>query len=251
MKFWFIAARPSLRRRDGVASAGTGLPAQIPALKIWEGHMHNRKNLEADPEIMAELSCWGAQSLSALSAFIVEKMYKAEAIKCMDSFKELKKHVEYFENKAGVKLTSIIDGIDFEVEKAILLDFSKNCFVAAKGVDGLNKSIVSIKTDLNGVRSALARIQTQLLINSWIVGSADDDQDRLRKRIIGIGSLLSPMAVTGVSKIRIGSQTDGGYVMLDDFVGVDGALSFGINDEDSWDVDIANRGLLFISTITQ
>src|SRR5438552_188332 len=37
--------------------------------------------------------------------------------------------------------------------------------------------------------------------------------------------LLRPQAATGVKKARLGSANDGGYVMLDDFQGVDTALS--------------------------
>ena len=36
---------------------------------------------------------------------------------------------------------------------------------------------------------------------------------------------------------------DGGYVMLDDFAGVTAALSFGIDVNCSWDMQIAERGI--------
>jgi SAM-dependent methyltransferase len=55
--------------------------------------------------------------------------------------------------------------------------------------------------------------------------------------------LLRPHAANGVNKARFGSPNDGGYVLLDDFRGVDTAFSFGIEQNASWDMDVAQRGL--------
>ncbi len=55
--------------------------------------------------------------------------------------------------------------------------------------------------------------------------------------------LLRPYAVHGFSKARFGSAHDGGYVLLDDFRGVDTAFSFGIDQNASWDLDIARKGV--------
>lgn len=55
--------------------------------------------------------------------------------------------------------------------------------------------------------------------------------------------LLRPHQVKGVKKRRFGRNADGGYVMLDDFGDAQTAISLGIGDEVSWDLDIANRGL--------
>jgi hypothetical protein len=43
--------------------------------------------------------------------------------------------------------------------------------------------------------------------------------------------------------VRVGRQFDGGYVMLDDFNDVKAALSFGVSDDVSWDLEVANRGI--------
>lgn len=53
---------------------------------------------------------------------------------------------------------------------------------------------------------------------------------------------------------RVGRANDGGYVMLDDFEGKRIAYSFGIADDVSWDLDMANRGLdvyMYDHTISQ
>ncbi|WP_242097995.1 FkbM family methyltransferase [Sphingomonas sp. CROZ-RG-20F-R02-07] len=55
--------------------------------------------------------------------------------------------------------------------------------------------------------------------------------------------LLRPQSVTGFAKVRLGKEADGGYTCIDDFAGIDTAFSFGINDDISWDLDAADRGL--------
>jgi hypothetical protein len=55
--------------------------------------------------------------------------------------------------------------------------------------------------------------------------------------------LLRPYAANGFKKARFGSSHDGGYVQLDDFQGVDTAFSFGIEQNASWDIDVAKRGV--------
>ena len=55
--------------------------------------------------------------------------------------------------------------------------------------------------------------------------------------------LVQPASVVSGSKIRIGSDNDGGYVMFDDLDRVGTALSLGILDDDNWDVAIAARGI--------
>ncbi len=55
--------------------------------------------------------------------------------------------------------------------------------------------------------------------------------------------MLRPCAVKGLNKARFGNPHDGGYILLDDFRGVDTAFSFGIEQNVSWEMDIAERGL--------
>ena len=62
-------------------------------------------------------------------------------------------------------------------------------------------------------------------------------------RVIGALRLLRPHSPKGTTKVRVGRFFDGGYVMLDSFEGVEAAYSLGINDDVSWDLDIASRGI--------
>ena len=64
-----------------------------------------------------------------------------------------------------------------------------------------------------------------------------------QKPFLQFASLFSPEKVIGFDKIRVGSETDGGYVMLDDFGDVDLALSFGVDINADWDVEVAERGI--------
>jgi len=52
-----------------------------------------------------------------------------------------------------------------------------------------------------------------------------------------------PKGVVGHRKVRIGGPNDGGYVMVDDFAGLEQAISVGIGTDVSWDLDIAARGM--------
>lgn len=62
-------------------------------------------------------------------------------------------------------------------------------------------------------------------------------------RARGILRLLRPHDLVGARKVRLGRFFDGGYVMIDLFKSVKAAYSLGINDDVSWDLDIANRGI--------
>lgn len=54
---------------------------------------------------------------------------------------------------------------------------------------------------------------------------------------------LRPTSVEGYHKIRMGNAHDGGYIALDDFADAAAVLSFGINDDVTWDLEVANRGM--------
>jgi hypothetical protein len=59
--------------------------------------------------------------------------------------------------------------------------------------------------------------------------------DDMRDRILALAALLAPQRAQGRSKVRVGAAHDGGYVMLDDWAGLVGAISIGIGTDDSWD----------------
>ena len=55
--------------------------------------------------------------------------------------------------------------------------------------------------------------------------------------------MLRPRKLIGSDKIRLGRLHDGGYVMVDRLDNIEAAYSLGINDDVSWDLDVAARGV--------
>jgi hypothetical protein len=74
-----------------------------------------------------------------------------------------------------------------------------------------------------------------------------------QREVLEVLRLLEPRAVVGFRKTRVGSPGDGGYVQIDDVAGVTRALSFGVADNDAWDLGMAARSVpveQFDGTIT-
>ena len=69
-------------------------------------------------------------------------------------------------------------------------------------------------------------------------------EDQAHQRLfLKLASMFTPQEVVGFEKIRVGSELDGGYVMIDDFQGIELALSFGVGGNADWDHAIARRGV--------
>ena len=62
------------------------------------------------------------------------------------------------------------------------------------------------------------------------------------QRLLEFARLIRPWTDEGLELVRVGGESDGGYVMANDF-DVAGAISIGIGSDVSWDVDLANRGI--------
>jgi hypothetical protein len=66
---------------------------------------------------------------------------------------------------------------------------------------------------------------------------------KLQEEILTVLRLLEPRKAADHAKIRVGTVGDGGYVQLDDLNGISHAFSFGVSDNDDWDVAMANAGI--------
>jgi hypothetical protein len=66
---------------------------------------------------------------------------------------------------------------------------------------------------------------------------------RLQGEILTVLRLLEPKKIGDYVKVRVGSDGDGGYVQIDDLVGISHAFSFGIADNDDWDLAMAKAGI--------
>lgn len=76
-------------------------------------------------------------------------------------------------------------------------------------------------------------------LNRLIANDAIELQTQIRNTL----RLLCPQAVKEYRKARFGSNGDGGYVHLDDFEGLDIAVSLGVENNIDWDRAVADRGL--------
>lgn len=96
-----------------------------------------------------------------------------------------------------------------------------------------------------GLKSTVNSLGDQLIdFTKPPTGPADE-------RLHELARLVQPMTGTGLRLVRVGGDTDGGYVMADDFA-ASGAISVGVGPDVSWDQDIAARGItvaLFDPTI--
>ncbi len=68
----------------------------------------------------------------------------------------------------------------------------------------------------------------------------------LQNRVKQIGRLLKPRCPASGKFVRVGRDEDGGYVMHDSVYQAKTAISLGIADEVSWDIELANAGLRIV-----
>lgn len=122
-------------------------------------------------------------------------------------------------------------------------------FLKKKVINIARKSLLKIKNPLRnilGIEDLRAEIEKANSILKFV--SLDQEKlgaSREYKNYFQFVEALRPMDILGQKYVRIGRDYDGGYVMLDNFehIGIDAAYSLGINDDVSWDLDIANKGI--------
>lgn len=71
----------------------------------------------------------------------------------------------------------------------------------------------------------------------------EQDGRIVHQEVLEALAVLRPHEAIGCQKIRVGNDGDGGYVCVDHFEGIDTALSLGVNNDVSWDEDMAGRGI--------
>lgn len=64
-----------------------------------------------------------------------------------------------------------------------------------------------------------------------------------QRKVLSVVRFLAPERIEIHRKVRVGSAGDGGYVQVDDYKGISRALSFGVSDDDSWDLAMAELGV--------
>lgn len=104
----------------------------------------------------------------------------------------------------------------------------------------LPQSIDDAEWRFNELRARLTRLE-ELLVDRF--PPASESAIARQDEILSLLRLLEPQNVVGFEKMRIGPAGDGGYVHIDDLNDVTRAFSFGISDNDAWDVAIAQKGV--------
>ena len=112
----------------------------------------------------------------------------------------------------------------------------------AERLDDLERSMASLATELRG-RPARSDGEARPTATMAPADPSPLATRRVGARILTLADLLVPQRAVGVAKCRIGPDADGGYVMLDDWGGIAGAISIGIGNDDAWDRAVAARGL--------
>ena len=104
-----------------------------------------------------------------------------------------------------------------------------------------NKIDALRQEDVTRAQEVERRIEACDPVWSWF--SFLDDSDLAKRRIISLTELMIPCKAEGFGKVRLGNAHDGGYVCLDDFQGIEAALSLGISDDVSWDIEVADKSI--------
>ncbi|MGL5168959.1 MAG: hypothetical protein ACRC9K_24020 [Afipia sp.] len=110
-----------------------------------------------------------------------------------------------------------------------------------QNVAAVGRLTQSVDARFDGIRESIQNVEVTTRLSHLVSGCG---RKELHERAMLVGSLLAPMRAMGVNKTRVGGDADGGYVMLDDLTSVSHALSFGIGDNDTWDVEVAGRGIV-------
>ncbi|WP_169508991.1 FkbM family methyltransferase [Amorphus coralli] len=84
------------------------------------------------------------------------------------------------------------------------------------------------------------RLEDRFTFSSQTPPTADE-----QARILELAAHFAPKRLRGLGKVRIGADHDGGYILADRLADSGGeALSLGVADEVSWDVEMAEAGYL-------
>ncbi len=98
------------------------------------------------------------------------------------------------------------------------------------------RKLDQIKLEISNLRADFQSETQRAYINNTVFRSLE--VEKLYRDLLGRIRIKS---VTGYEKRRVGNDSDGGYVMIDNFAGIDCAYSLGIFNEVGWDLEMADR----------
>ena len=158
-----------------------------------------------------------------------------------------------FQNRANkLKVEISLDNIEFEIIHSGFIYFSdkiefnlnnlKKCQYVKISLDDtealhLRKIEVFVDEKLDHIRCNDINIVSSLINRNYDICT----DKNIINQYHNIFKLLKPFNPEGIKKIRIGGETDGGYVMANPGFGGT-AFSFGVSKYSPWDLEMAERG---------
>lgn len=100
------------------------------------------------------------------------------------------------------------------------------------------RKLDQVKLEISKLRADIQSEMQHARFDSTVFSSLE--VEKLYREVLGKIRIKS---VAGYDKKRFGSESDGGYVMIDRLEGIDCAYSLGIFNEVSWDLEMASRGI--------
>lgn len=95
----------------------------------------------------------------------------------------------------------------------------------------------------SSLRRQIAHQESRLEVLELFIGYSIHEQKVILDEIRNLWNALAPRELTNSSKIRIGSESDGGYILASDYSETDVVVSLGVGTENGVDVQLASLGI--------
>ena len=119
-------------------------------------------------------------------------------------------------------------------------------YIRGNDIKKYNKTIKQLEYSIDESKKNLNRAKKELNYKTLISNQQIEailSYLYNKKNNSSIYQLLKPKTILGKKKVRIGRNQDGGYILLNDFENIKIAYSFGINNEISFDKDLADKNI--------
>lgn len=136
-------------------------------------------------------------------------------------------------NRYGAKEAILIDNMVSEI--------NPNCFSIENAQNNVENMVVLLTAQNRDVNEQLEMglIEKGFDVDNIFKPSVFKTLDK--EYLLNIRRLISPRKTRGYQYIRIGSENDGGYVLIDNFSKIKAAYSFGIGNDVSWEKHLADK----------
>jgi hypothetical protein len=130
------------------------------------------------------------------------------------------------------------------ISPTVLADLQTTVGLCLNGTEQNGSVIERLEQKIAACEASIGRLTTLTDDHlRYATAFATAGSFEIQRRSLELLRLLKPYRAEGFQKARFGSSNDGGYILLDDFNNINAAFSFGIEQNASWDVSVANRGV--------